>query len=76
MNKIDSIIYFDDLEDMYRFEFKDMTASDHAKAAKRVKYEYWIREQLLELKEQYFSEFKAQNISHVLCQTQNIIKPG
>ena len=26
MNKIDSIIYFDDLEDMYRFEFEDMTS--------------------------------------------------
>ena len=69
MNKIDSIIYFDDLEDMYRFEFKDMTASDHAKAAKRVKYEYWTREQLLELKEQYFSEFNTIRSEYVLLHT-------
>ena len=26
INKIDSIIYFDDLEDMYRFEFEDITS--------------------------------------------------
>ena len=69
MNKIDSIIYFDDLEDMYRFEFEDMTASDHAKAAKRIKYEYWTREQLLGLKESYPSEFDKIRSEYVLLRT-------
>ena len=71
MNKIDSIIYFDDLEDMYRFEFEDMTTSDYEKAAERVKYEYWTREQLLGLKESYPSEFDKIRSEYVLLHTLN-----
>ena len=71
MDKIDSIIYFDDLEDMYRFEFEDMTTSDYEKAAERVKYEYWTREQLLGLKESYPSEFDKIRSEYVLLHTLN-----
>ena len=69
IEKIDSVIYFDNLEDMYKFQFEDMTASDYSKQAKRIKYECWTREQLLGLKEEYPSEFNAIRSEYVLSYT-------
>ena len=69
MNKIDSIIFFDDLEDMCKFQFEDMTSSDYSKAAKRGKYEYWTCEQLLELKEKHPAEFDKIRSEYVLMHT-------
>ena len=69
INKIDSIIYFDDFEDLERFNPEDMTKSEHSESAKRVKYEYWTREQLLELKEKHLAEFDKIRSEYVLTHT-------
>lgn len=67
--EIDSIIYFDDIEDLARFNPEDLTVSGYSEATKRIKYEYWTREQLLELKEKHFVEFDKIRSEYVLLHT-------
>ena len=67
--EIDSIIYFDDIEDLARFNPEDLTVSGYSEATKRIKYEYWTREQLLELKEKHLVEFDKIRSEYVLLHT-------
>lgn len=69
INKIDSIIYFDDFEDLERFDPENMTVSDYSESAKRLNYEFWTREQLLEFKEKYPDEFDKIRSEYVLMHT-------
>lgn len=63
---INSIVYFEDLEDLERFNIEDMTATDYSEQAKRIQFEYWTREKLLELKEKHPSMFNAIRSEYVL----------
>ena len=62
INHIDSIIYFDDYEDLERFNPEDWTVSDHSETANRVRKTYFTHEQWTS------HDISSDEIKHVLSQ--------